>query len=192
MPDLRVTANFSLQGRAGTRLLQGFGGGNSETLTTGMGTAIGQIFSGDFNTWSLGATLTIPLHNYSAKANVATSEISQRQQTTSYAQAEQELSYDVRQQVRNVQNLVQQVSTSALSRELSGQQLEAERRKFEVGTSTNFEVLTFQNDFATAQLNELQAIINLQTAIATLELNKGTLLQAYGVQIGDAGTGGDR
>ena len=92
----------------------------------------------------------------------------------------------------NVQNLVQQVSTSALSRELSGQQLEAERRKFEVGTSTNFEVLTFQNDFATAQLNELQAIINLQTAIATLELNKGTLLQAYGVQIGDAGTGGGR
>ena len=39
---------------------------------------------------------------------------------------------------------------------------------------------------------ELQAILNLQTAIAQLELTKGTLLQYFGVQIGDAGTGGGR
>jgi outer membrane protein TolC len=123
---------------------------------------------------------------------VATSEINQRQQTTSYAQAEQQLSYNVRQQVRAVENLVRQVATSTLSRELSERQLEAEKRKFEVGTSTNFNVLTFQNDFANAQLSELQAILQLQNAIAQLELNKGTILQTFGVQIGDAGTGGGR
>ena len=111
---------------------------------------------------------------------------------TSYAQRQQQLRYVVRQQVRNVENLVRQVATSTLSRELSQRQLEAEQRKFEVGTSTNFNVLTFQNDFANAQLSELQAIIQLQTGIAQLELNKGTLLQAYGVQLGEAGTGGER
>ncbi len=192
LPDLRVNASFSLQGRAGSRLLGGFGGGETETLSTGLGTALGQIFSGDFNTWTVGATLTIPLNNRSAKANVATSEISQRQQTTSYAQAEQQLAYNVRQQVRAVENLVRQVATSTLTRELSERQLEAEKRKFEVGTSTNFQVLTFQNQFANAQLNELTAIIQLQSSIAQLELNKGTILQTFGVQIGDAGTGGGR
>lgn len=192
LPNLSVTASFSLQGRAGSRLLGAFGGGETETISTGLGTALGQIFSGDFNTWSVGATISMPLHNRSAKASVATSEIGQRRQTTEYAQAEQQLSYNVRQQVRNVENLVQQVATSTLSRELSERQLEAEKRKFEVGTSTNFNVLTFQNDFANAQLSELQAIIQLQTAIAQLELNKGTILQTFGVQIGDAGTGGGR
>ena len=192
LPNLSVNATFNLQGRAGSRLLGGFGGGDIETISTGLGTALGQIFSGDFNTWSVRASITMPLHNRSAKASVATSEINQRQQTTSYAQAEQQLSYNVRQQVRAVENLVRQVATSTLSRELSERQLEAEKRKFEVGTSTNFNVLTFQNDFANAQLSELQAILQLQNAIAQLELNKGTILQTFGVQIGDAGTGGGR
>ena len=192
LPNLSLNASFNMQGRAGTRLLNAFGGGEIETLSTGIGTALGQIFSGDFNTWSVSATLTMPLHNYSAKASVATSQINQRQQMTTYAQRQQQLRYVVRQQVRNVENLVRQVATSALSRELSQRQLQAEQRKFEVGTSTNFNVLTFQNDFANARLSELQAIIQLQTGIAQLELNKGTLLQAYGVQLGDAGTGGGR
>ncbi len=192
LPNLSVNASFNMQGRAGTRLLNAFGGGEIETISTGIGTALGQIFSGDFNTWSVSATLSMPLHNYSAKASVATSQINQRQQMTSYAQRQQQLRYVVRQQVRNVENLVRQVATSSLSRELSQRQLEAEQRKFEVGTSTNFNVLTFQNDFANAQLSELQAIIQLQTGIAQLELNKGTLLQAYGVQLDDAGIGGER
>lgn len=192
LPNLNLNASFNLQGRAGTRLLNAFGGGDIETLSTGIGTALGQIFSGDFNTWSVSATLSMPLHNYSAKASVATSQINQRQQLTSYAQRQQQLSYVVRQQVRNVENLVRQVATSSLSRELSQRQVQAEQRKFEVGTSTNFNVLTFQNDFANAQLSELQAIIQLQTGIAQLELNKGTLLQAYGVELADAGTGGGR
>ena len=192
LPNLSLNASFNMQGRAGTRLLNAYGGGEIETIQTGIGTALGQIFSGDFNTWSVSATLSMPLHNYSAKASVATSQINQRQQMTTYAQRQQQLRYVVRQQVRNVENLVRQVATSTLSRELSQRQLEAEQRKFEVGTSTNFNVLTFQNDFANAQLSELQAIIQLQNGIAQLELNKGTLLQAYGVQLGDAGTGGGR
>jgi len=190
LPSLSVRGTFNMQGRAGTRLLSGFGGAADETLTTGMGTAIGQIFSGDFNSWSLSATLSMPLHNYSAKASVANSQISQRQQMTQYRQREQSLTYDVRNQVRQVENLVQQVATATLRRELAARQLDAEQRKFEVGTSTNFQVLTFQNQFSQAQLAELQAILSLQNSLANLELTKGTILQAYGVQLGDAGTGG--
>jgi len=194
LPSLTVNGSFNLQGRGGTRIIRtgGIGGEEVEIIETGFGTAIGQVFSGDFNTWSIGATLSFPLHNYSAKAGAARAEISQRQALTQFEQRRQQVTYDVRQQVRNVENLVRQVETSILSRELADRQLQAEQRKFEVGTSTNFQVLTFQNTFSSAQLRELQAIISLQTAIAQLELTKGTLLQYFGVQIGDAGTGGGR
>ncbi len=194
LPDLSVTGTFNLAGRGGTRIIRqgGIGGEEVEIIETGFGTAISQVFSGDFNTWSIGASLTFPLHNYSAKANAAQSQITQQREMTTFEQNQQAISYDVRQQVRNVENLVQQVQTSTLRRTLAERQLRAEERKFEVGTSTNFQVLTFQNDFRNAQLSELQAIINLQRQIAQLELTKGTLLQYFGVQIGDAGTGGGR
>lgn len=191
LPSLSVNGSFNLQGRGGTRIIRqgGIGSAEVEILETGFGTSIQQVFSGDFNTWSIGATLTMPLHNYSAKATAARSEISQRQQLTQFEQRRQQVTYDVRQQVRNVENLVQQVATATLRRELAERQLRAEERKFEVGTSTNFQVLTFQNDFSNAQLSELTAIVTLQSAIAQLELTKGTILQYFGVQIGDAGTG---
>jgi len=192
LPNLNVNASFNLQGRGGTRLIRGgeFGGDVVEVITTPYTTSLAQMLSGDFNTWSIGATLTLPIYNRSAKASAARSEISQRQALTQYEQRRQQVTYDVRQQVRNIQNLVEQVTNATLSRDLADRQLQAEQRKFEVGTSTNFNVLQFQNQFSSAQLNEVQAIINLQTAIAQLELTKGTLLQYFGVRLGDAGTGG--
>ncbi|MGD8330758.1 MAG: TolC family protein [Acidobacteriota bacterium] len=192
LPSLNVNASFSMQGRGGTRLIRGgdFGGEVVEVISTPYTTALSQMLSGDFNTWSVGATLTLPIYNRSAKASAARSQISQRQALTQYEQRRQSITYDVRQQVRNIQNLVQQVENATLSRQLADRQLQAEQRKFEVGTSTNFNVLNFQNQFSSAQLNEVQAIINLQTAIAQLELTKGTLLQYFGVRLGDAGTGG--
>lgn len=191
LPTLNVNATFNLSGRGGTRIIRGgLGGEETQIIETGFGTALSQAFSGDFNTWTLGATLQFPLHNHAAKAAAARTRISQRQQLLQVEQARQQITYDIRQQVRNLENLVQQVATATRTRELAQRQHEAERRKFEVGTTTNFQVLQFQQDLASAQLNEVTAVISLQTAIAQLELTKGTLLQYFGVQIGDAGTGG--
>jgi len=193
LPSLSVTGSFNLSGRAGNRIIRsgGLGGTEQEIIESGFGTSIGQIFSGDFNSWSVGASLSFPLHNRAAKASATNSEISQRRAMMQFEQRQQQLSYDVRAQVRGVENLVQQVQQSTLSRELADRQMVAEQRKFEVGTSTNFQVLNFQNQLSQAQLSELQAILNLQRAIAQLELTKGTLLQAYGVALGDAGRGRD-
>jgi HAE1 family hydrophobic/amphiphilic exporter-1 len=195
LPSLSVTGSFNLSGRGGTRIIRSggiIGGEETEIIASGFGTAVSQVFSGDFNTWSLGATLSFPLHNYSAKAGAARAEISERQALTQFDLRRQQVTYDVRQQARNVQNLVEQVQTATVRRELADRQLSAEQRKFEVGTSTNFQVLTFQNTLSGSRLAELQAIFNLQGAIVQLEVTKGTLLQYFGVQIGDAGTGGGR
>jgi outer membrane protein TolC len=109
---------------------------------------------------------------------------------TQLAQAEQNIIYAVRQNVRQVENLARQVETATLRSELTRQQLNAEQRKFDVGTSTNFNVLSFQNQLSNAQQSELNTILNLQRAIAQLEASKGTLLETYGVSIEQAGVGG--
>jgi len=193
LPNLSLNARFNLQGRAGDRFVRGvdeLGAPVTEVLQTSFWTSQAQILSGDFNTWSVGASISFPLHNYAAKAGHARASIGERQSVTQLAQAEQNIIYAVRQNVRQVENLARQVETATLRSELTRQQLNAEQRKFDVGTSTNFEVLNFQNQLSGALQAELNTILNLQRAIAQLEASKGTLLETYGVSIEQAGVGG--
>ena len=193
LPNLSISAGMNLTGRGGDRIIRGgLGGDVSEIQEAGFTTALAQVFSGDFNAWNIGLNLTFPLHNYSARAGAARASISERQARTSLDQRIQAVTYAVRQQVRTVENLARQVQSATLSRQLAERQLNAEQRKFEVGTSTNFQVLTFQNTFSNSQLSELTASLSLQQAIAQLEQVKGTLLQSLGVTIEDAGSGGGR
>ena len=193
LPQLSVNANVNLQGRGGDRIIRGaFGGEASEIQESGFTTALAQVFSGDFNAWSLGLTLVMPLHNYAAKAGHANASIGERRAFTQVAQREQIVVYTVRNSARQVENLVSQVEVAQRTRELTQRQFDAEQRKFEVGTSTNFQVLQFQDQLRQSQLNELQTILNLQNAIATLEQSKATLLESLGLSIEDAGRGGRR
>ena len=56
--------------------------------------------------------------------------------------------------------------------------LEAEQKKFENGMSTNFLVLSKQNDLDTAKSNELQSRIGYAKAVTALEKAQGSLLEA--------------
>jgi outer membrane protein TolC len=48
-------------------------------------------------------------------------------------------------------------------------QLEAEASKFEVGMSTNYQIVQFQRDLANARNSELRAILDYQRALVEFE-----------------------
>jgi outer membrane protein TolC len=66
-----------------------------------------------------------------------------------------------------VQNYFQQVQAAAASRELAQKKLEAEQSKFDVGMSTNYNVVQYQRDFRDAQNSELRAILNYRRHLST-------------------------
>ena len=111
---------------------------------------------------------------------------------TQIADQEQQVRVDVTKAARQVESGVEQVAQAITARELAERQLDAEGRKFAVGTSTNFQVLEFQRQLATSRSSELQAIINFNNAIARLEQVKGTLLSSFGFDISLAGLGGNQ
>jgi outer membrane protein TolC len=129
------------------------------------------------------------LHNYSADANYARASIGERQRLVSLEQRRQQVVFDVRQYARAIESGIRQVETAQVATQLSERQLQAEQRKFEVGTSTNFQVLQFQDQLSQSRLSEIQAIYNFLSSQAQFELAKGTLLEFFGVSIQDAGTG---
>jgi len=99
--------------------------------------------------------------------------------------------------VLTAQSNTERVQAAQAARELAQKQLEAEQSKFEVGMSTNYNVIQSQRDLATAQNNELQAILNYRKSLVELERLQQTTLQNLNITVlsatgaaGAAGTGG--
>ena len=76
-----------------------------------------------------------------------------------------------------MQSNVERVEAAQAARELRAAQLEAEQSKFEVGMSTNYFVVQAQRDLATAQNNELQAMLAYRKSLVELERLQQTSLQ---------------
>jgi outer membrane protein TolC len=62
-------------------------------------------------------------------------------------------------------------------------QLRAEHDRFAVGATTNFFVLTRQNDLALAQLAETAALTDYRKALTELSRATGTLLRDRGIEM---------
>jgi len=189
-PQLNFNGSLQLSGTGGDFLIRGAGFGSSEISEIqegGFGDALRNMMSGDFRNWSVGLTLQVPINNWAAKAGHARALIAEKQIVTRVADREQQLRVDVTKAVRQVTSGARQVDQAGTARELAQRQLDAEQRKFAVGTTTNFAVLRFQRDLVDAQTNELTSILNYVNSLADLEQLKGTLLQALGVTFGIAG-----
>ena len=67
--------------------------------------------------------------------------------------------------------------------EAANTQLRAEQERFAAGTSTNFLVLTRQNDLEQAQLTEISALTAYRRALTELSRSTGMLLTERGITV---------
>jgi len=153
--------------------------------------AVSNVFNGDEFNWSAQLTYRIPLGNRDAKTQYARAGVARRQAQTALANQEQTVRVEVRRAARAVESGTKRVQAARKNVELQHKKLDAEQKKFENGMSTSFEVLTFQNDLADAELSEVRARLDHIKALAALERSKGTLLEARGLSLADARTGDD-
>jgi outer membrane protein TolC len=90
---------------------------------------------------------------------------------------EQQLFLEIKNAVRAVQTDYKRVQAYKVARELAAKTLEAEEEKLKVGITTPFFVLQYQTDLATAQTNELKAMIDYNLSLARLNRAMGTSLK---------------
>jgi HAE1 family hydrophobic/amphiphilic exporter-1 len=171
LPDLRLQASYLPTGAGGTRLLRegGFPGTIVGVDTTSFGSVLGQVFSSDFPTWTLGLSFSYPLGNSTAEANLARARLERDQSAARLRSNELAAVREVRQAALRVEQNRQRIETTRVGRELAEQRLDAEQRRFEVGMSTSFLVIQAQRDLAIARNNELQALLDYQLAVISFE-----------------------
>src|SRR4029453_10573696 len=117
------------------------------------------------------------------EANMSRARLQQTQVEAQLKQIELQIATDVTNAAVSVQNNAERVQASQVAREFAQRQLEAAQSKFEVGMQTNYFVGQAQRDLATAQNNELSAVLAYRRSLVELERLQQTSLSTSNITI---------
>lgn len=131
---------------------------------------------------NLGLRLSIPLYgDLTRKQYLLTAKTELKKAKLDLEELKANIEIEVLDAIRDVELKLKQVELARQARELSEKKLEVEKEKLRAGRSSNFQIVTFQNDLAKAQYNELNAMINYMNAQTSLDKTLGTTLATWKV-----------
>jgi len=152
----------------------------------GVGDALDDVFKNQFPTYSAGLTLTMPLRNRSAQADSARAQFDERQLQVQYRQTENTIVINVRNAIIALQQDRSQVAAAEKARNLAQQTLDAEQKKYQLGSSTSYQVVLRSRDLTAAQGTALRAQANLAEALVLFNQAMGRTLEVQHITVADA------
>jgi len=158
-------------------------------LTGGYSNVLAQILRRNFPSYSAGFSLNIPLRNRAAQADYATSALSLRQNELALQKSINQVRVDVQNAVIGLRQARVRYDSSVKARILQQQNLDADRKKYALGASTVFQVVTDQQTLAAAQSAEQQALANYSHAHIAFDQAMGTTLDINNISIDEALSG---
>jgi outer membrane protein len=154
--------------------------------TNGLGSAFSNMINNNFPTYAAGVTFAIPLRNRSAQADNARALLDERQQQTQYRQTQNTIVLNVRNTIIALQQDRAQVAAAEKARNLAQQTLEAEQKKYQLGSSTSYNVVLRSRDLTAAEGTELRARVNLEEALVNFNQAMGRTLEVNRITMADA------
>jgi len=133
--------------------------------------------------WAVGLSLSFPVFgDLSREQGHLSSKTRVEKQKLQLLQAELDIRTAVLGKVRDIKTALLQVRLSEQARKLAAQKLQIEQDKLALGRSTNFQVVSFQNDLVAAEQNELDSKIAYLNALTALDETLGTTLDTWKIQ----------
>ncbi len=197
LPVLTLSGEYATEGLAG----------NSRLVTTctpvppattctpppqifsGLATSLNQQFTGVYPEYNAAINLTIPIRNRAAQANNIIATLTARSDQASYQQIVNNAAIDV----HNAQITLEQaritLAAAIKTRDLDQQTLDAEQKKYQVGASTLFNIVSDQNTLAAAASAEVRARVNLVEGKVNFDRAMARTLEVYNITISDAKSG---
>ena len=157
--------------------------GTPSYLVGGFGRSLANTFRSDAPNYSVGVTISFPLRNRTAKANLAGAQITQNQIATQLRAQEQVVIVEVRNAVQSVETARQRVLTARRARENAEIQLNGEQKLFESGKSTTFLLFQRENALTAARNAEIRAETDYNKALADLQKATSTTLELNNITV---------
>lgn len=153
--------------------------------------ALDQTFDRFNEDWNVGLNLQIPFGDLTRQQAYLRARSRAQKAAIDVTETTENIEIEVRESLRAIDLTQRRVKVAAVARELAERKLEIEKGRLQVGRTTNFAIITFQNDVVSSRLNEIDAQITYLNALTSLEQVLGTTLEAWGIRIDDLeqGTG---
>jgi outer membrane protein len=181
-----VDANGNILLVNGTQAFAAFPVTATTIVPGGLGNSLGNVFHNDFPTYAVGVNLTLPIRNRSAQADSARAQLDERQERVQYRQTENTIVLNVRNALIALQQDRAQVAAADKARTLAQQTLDAEQKKYQLGSSTSYQVVLRSRDLTAAQGTALRAQANLTEALVNFNQAMGRTLEVNHITVADA------
>ncbi|MBW3670515.1 MAG: TolC family protein [Acidobacteria bacterium] len=183
LPQLDLALGYGFAGVGGTQIRDPITREPIDPIGGGFGDAFDQVAGLDFPSWSVGFNFGLPIRNIGARAEARRAEFEVERQLQSEERLRQDIAVEVRQAARDMERYSKQIVAARAAREAAERNLDAERKRFDNGMTTNFEVLRVQQDLSDAQSREIAAMVLYNQAISAYHNAVGDLLDHKGISL---------
>jgi len=177
LPELDLTGSYASNGLGGTQ----FNGAGQKVTSS----SLNQLFGFNYPTYGAQLSLSLPLRNRGAKAELGSALVSRRSDLYGVRQLREQVMLDVSNAVHQLEQAKLSIAAGKEAVDLAKKSMAAEQRKYELGQGTIFLVLEAQTELAAAEQSLLQAEVGYQLAVAGVDHATGGLLEPYHVQIAE-------
>lgn len=150
-------------------------------LVGGFFSSLGNLFS--VPSYRLGVSISLPIGNRIAKANLARAELEGGRIASNRAQTELVIEAEVRNALQALRTSELRLDSATDARVAAEELSASEQRLFRGGTSTFYLVLERQNQLALARFRELQARTDLNRAISEFQRSIGNTLGVNNITV---------
>ncbi len=186
-PDLSLIGGYTTQGRGGVfydrSQLSSGGLPIVNTIPGGFADALDQLFGFGFPVYSFGLQLRLPIRNRAASADLADAVVQKKRDALTARSTEQQVRLDVLTAVNQVESAKESVKLAKVALEFANKYLDAEKKKYELGTSQIFFVLQAENALVNAESSVVQNSIQYRRNLLGLLRRTGELLEERGIAV---------
>ena len=186
LPQLDLALSYGVGGIGGNRIIRDPETGEQiGVVEGGISDAFDQVTAFDFPSWTVGFSVGVPVTNIGARAEAKRAELDLRQETARVDDVRQTIILEVRQTVRDIDTAARRITAARAARDAAEKNVDAERKRYENGMTTNFNVLSVQQELSDARSREIAALVLYNKAIASFHRAVGDLLEVHDIKVDD-------
>jgi outer membrane protein len=172
LPAVDLTTSYGGQGLGGIQYIRSGTGLDSivtNTIAGGYSNALNTLVARDYPNWNMFLNVSYAIGGSTANAQAARTRLLISQNQAQIRASELTVATEVTNAALQVTNNTEGLAAARAARDLSQQRLDAEMSRFEVGMSTNYQVVQAQRDLRDAQNSELRALLNYRKALVEFD-----------------------
>jgi outer membrane protein TolC len=180
LPQLNLTGSYGPRGLAGLTTDPNTGLPLSDT---NFSQSFQDVLNQRNKNWAIGVNFSYPIMNRAAKGLAGLARYTMESDKAIFVVTQENVIVEVRAAARAIDTAARSIDAAVKGRELGERNLDAEKKKFDNGMSTTFQVNQIQRDLSVARTAEQQALAIYRKAIAQYHFAIADNLDWKGIRV---------